>query len=100
LRATEQSGERFHYCIVFCIDVDPQVRPCREEVLKEWDRGDAIDPSLGNLGPSELRDQTGSVGHTIKIVVVEGDDDAIGCDMGVGLDVVETKFDGSREGFE
>jgi hypothetical protein len=31
------------------------------------------------------------------MVVMKSDDDSVRCDMGVGLDVVESQFDGIRE---
>jgi hypothetical protein len=78
---------------MFGIDIDSQIRPSTEEILKKRDRCDAIDPGLGNLGPREVRNQTGSVGHPIEIVVMESDDHAICRDMGVSLDIAVAEFD-------
>jgi hypothetical protein len=55
---------------------------------------------LGDLGPREFRDETDPVSHTIKVVVMKGDDHPIGGDMGVGLDISETEFDCPRKRFE
>ena len=96
----EEISEGLHDFIVLGVDVDSQGWPGCEKVFEEGDRGHSVDPRRSNLRPWKLRNESGLVGDSIKVIVVEGDDDPIGGHVSVRLDVDVPQLDSVREGLK
>ena len=76
------------------IDVDPGLREALQHLVEPQDRIRAGDARFGDLGPREVDDPSGAVGHAVELVVVERDQDAIGGGVNVGLEIAIPNLDG------
>ena len=78
---------------VLDVDVDPDVGPGAQDVLEQRDRLPAADPGGPDGRPGQLDDPAGPVGDPVEGRVVEGEQDAVGGGVHVGLQVAEAEVD-------
>lgn len=76
------------------IDVDPGLREALQHLVEPQDRIRAGDARFGDLGPREVDDPSGAVGHAVELVVVERDQDAVGGGVNVGLEIAIPNLNG------
>ncbi len=91
---------RFHALVrcVLDVDVDARAGPGAEDVGQERDGLGAADAGPGHLGVGEPGDLPGPVGHPAQGPVVEGDQDAVGGGVHVGLQIPVAEVDRPLEG--
>jgi len=84
---------------VLRIDIDSEIRPSCEEIFEQWDGSDTIDAGTGNFRPRQLCNEAGPISDSIEVIVVKGDDNSVGGDVRIGLDVTKAETDSLRERF-
>jgi hypothetical protein len=85
---------------VLWIDIDSKLRPGREEILEQRNRGNPIDTSFRNLRPRQLRNQAGPIGDSIEVIIVERYDHSVSGYVGISFDISKTEIDSLREGLQ
>ena len=78
--------------IVFGVDVDTGSGEGLKEFVQSGDVLHTADPCFGYLGGRGFRDETGSIGHSIQRVIVEGQYDAVSSEVDVGLQIAVAKL--------
>ena len=73
------------------------VGPRRQQLLEARDGLAPVDAGRRHVLPGELRDVSWPSARPLQVVVVEGDHDAVGGDVDVGLEVREAEVDGVLE---
>ena len=67
------------------VDVDAQLRVTREQIVEAGDRLDAVDASLRDHRPRELRDDAAGIRRPVERLVVEREQHPVGGGVHVGL---------------
>ena len=98
IQIAQELRQWFDHCVMFRIDVDPEIRPGREEFLEQGDRLPAVDLGLSDLCPVELLDGALTVGDPIQTVVVEREHLPVGGEVCIRLDIAVPELDGAGEG--
>ena len=84
--------------VVFGVDVDTGSGEGLKEFVQSGDVLHTADPCFGYLGSRGFRDETGSIGHSIQGVIMEGQHDAVSSEVDVGLQISVAKRDSVGEG--
>src|SRR4029450_6928742 len=96
-RAADELDERVDGGVVLRVDVDADVGPGGQDVLEQGDLLLTPHSRRSDLGPRQVADGAGAVGQAVEGVVVEGDEDAVGGGVRIGLQVAVAERDGGLE---
>lgn len=88
----DQIGEWLDRRVGLGIDVDPGLREPLQHLIEPQDRIRAVDACFGDLGPREVDDSSGAVGHPVELVVVEGDQHTVSGGVDVGFEIAIPEF--------
>ena len=97
LESSNQCGKRAYRRIGLAVDVEPDVGEPFEQLAHQRDRGPSVNAYFGQLVGGHLGDRAVDAARPREIGVVECHQHAVGAEVHVGLEVVESEPDGVLE---
>ncbi len=79
--------------LALAVDVEAGLRPGVEQLVERRDRFRAVHAGVGNLGEAQLGNPSRPTAQSRQVLVVEDDDDPVGRDANVGLEVAVAERD-------